>query len=226
MGVKTALFGDSCAFGALGEAPNGRLSPTPAEVMNAAQQSYDFAYDHSRGGANWQAFFSQDQATRESVGLPNGVTFAQFVTQHADLGAVMFCLGGLDMDNLPFLSQSIRQAAGICTLASKAFAFVGVANINATSSYAHTPINADPNDQTFWGSFNLERVCKIAAADEMIRQTCLHNGYVYVDMRNRLPKVLPSDWGLLTGDIIHPTQAYSQELWRMVALQGIGGQPW
>ncbi|MFN9476458.1 hypothetical protein [Acidovorax sp.] len=215
--IKAILFGDSGAYGAMSDPLDPsvtRLATPPATTLNDNQDVFDFCYDYSRGGASWEAFFSSDPARREAAGLPGGVTFANLLTT-TDAGAILFCLGGIDHSNLPIIANSVKQAATMCQAAGKHFAFVGVAEINASAS--HTWDNLGEPD--FYASENLRTVAKIASANEMLKQTCLHEGYPMIDVRSLVPV---TDWGNVTGDIIHPTQAYSTAVFTRVA-HGIAG---
>lgn len=207
MSIKAILFGDSGAHG-VAPTPSGRLAVTPVMNLNAHQSTFNFAYDYSIGGASFANFFSTVPANRALAGLPGGVEFADLLLS-TDAGAVLFCMGGIDRNDIPGLAANIRRAASLCQFAQKHFAFVGVGEINATASYAYTPIGPD-----FWTSENLATVVGIAAANEVIRQTCLHQGYPYVDVRTLTD--IPN-WADTTVDIIHPTQSYSTSIFTTVA---------
>lgn len=216
--IKAALFGDSGAYGAQGpgtDPVNERLAIPPVVTLNTAQSLFDFRYDYSRPGASWGKFFSPLQAQREAAGLPNGIEFADLLLG-TDAQAILFCMGGIDHGNLADLPAGVRRAAGLCQRASKAYAFVGVPEIHATASFDYQPHGAD-----FYASLNLQTTVAIASAAEMLRQTCLHEAYPFVDVRNA---IRIRDWATVTGDMIHPTQAYSTAIFTRVA-RFIAGSP-
>lgn len=214
MPIKAILFGDSGAYG-VAPTPTGRLDVTPVMNLNAAQPVFDLVYDYSVGGASFSNFFSTVPANRALAGLPGGVDFADLLLS-TDAGAILFCMGGLDRNNIQGLAANIRRAASLCQLASKHFAFVGVCEINASASYAYTPIGAD-----FWSSENLATCVGIAAANEVLRQTCLRQGYPFVDVRTLVPV---ASWSDVTCDVIHPSQTYSTAIFNKVG-RCIAGLP-
>ncbi len=216
--IRSILFGDSCAYGSQGpglDPVNERLAIPPVATLNSEQSLFDFHYDYSLPGANWGSFFSPVQAERAAAGLPGGIEFADLLLA-TDAQAVLFCMGGIDHGNLAALPVGVRRAAGLCQQANKAYAFVGVPEIYATASFEYQPHGTE-----FYTSLNLETAVAIASAAEMLRQTCLHEAYPFVDLRNVLRML---DWTTVTGDMIHPTQAYSTAIFTKVA-QSITGFP-
>ena len=95
------------------------------------------------------------------------------------------------------------------------FAFVGIIDVNATSTYNYQPLGTNLYDSGY-----LPLAARIAASAEILRQTCLHEGYPYIDTRNRN---LITNWGTITGDLVHPSQSYSTQIFTTVA-KAISGQ--
>jgi hypothetical protein len=209
--IKGILIGDSVLYGSHGpglDPVNERLAITPRQTLNASQRVYDFCYDYSRPGSNFQDLLSPDPARREVAGLPGGIALADLLLT-TDAGAVLINLGGNDHGHPQDIPGYVNSVAAACTLAGKAFGFVGVVNISVPSSYAYQPVGS-----TYWDSLNLSRSAAIAGAAEMLRQTCLYQHYPFVDVRNRVPI---TNWANVTGDVIHPNQAYSIRVFRFVA---------
>lgn len=210
------MIGDSVLWGALG---TSQLPITPQQTLNANQGVFDFCYNYQMPGSSWAGCFSDDHVVRQTNGLPGGKTLAQTLQLHPDAGAVLFNLGGNDESLTPnaitLLTSRIKTAAQICTANNKLFAFVGVIDVNATSSYNYQPLGTSLYDSGY-----LPVAARIAAAAEIVRQTCLHEGYAYVDTRNRN---LISDWSTITGDLVHPSQQYSTQIFTTVA-KAISGQ--
>lgn len=210
--IKAMLIGDSVLYGAQGEGlnrPGGRLAITPRQTLNTAQTVYDFCYDHSMPGASFTLLLSDDPAQRMLAGLPGGIALADLLAA-TDAGAVLFNLGGNDPADPVALPAQVRRVAAICTLASKAFGFVGVVDVNTASSYAYEPVGT-----SFWESGYLARVSGVAAVAELLRQTCAYQKYPYVDIRNGVP--ITDRWDGITGDVAHPSQAYSIQIFTHVA---------
>ncbi len=209
--IKGILIGDSVLYGSHGPGidPMGeRLAITPRQTLNAAQHMYDFCYDYSRPGSNFQDLMSSDPVRREGAGLPGGIALADLLLA-TDAGAVLINLGGNDFGHVQDIPGYVNSVAALCTQSGKAFGFVGVVDISVPSSYAYQPIGP-----TYWDSLNLARSAAIASAAEMLRQTCLYQGFPFVDLRNRVPI---TNWANVTGDVIHPNQVYSIRVFRYVA---------
>lgn len=94
-------------------------------------------------------------------------------------------------------------------MAGKIFVFVGVVDINAVSAYRHTPAGTSLYDSGY-----IDVAADVAAAAEIVRQTCRAEGYPFVDLRSG---VKPEPWGSITGDMVHPTQQYSTAIFTHVA---------
>ncbi|WP_428001892.1 hypothetical protein [Acidovorax sp.] len=203
--IKAMLIGDSVLYGAQGA---GRLAIPPRQTLNTAQAVYDFCYDHSMPGASFALLLSDDPAERALAGLPGGIALADLLAA-TDAGAVLINLGGNDSADPEVMPANVKRVASICKLAGKAFGFVGVIDVNVASSYAYEPLGT-----SFWDSGYLARVSGIAAVAELLRQTCAYQDYPYVDVRNG---VTISDWDGVTGDIVHPSQAYSIQIFTHVA---------
>lgn len=211
MTTKAMLIGDSVLYGAQGASltqPDGRLPIPPRQTLNTAQSVYDFCYDHSRPGASFGLLLSDDPAERALAGLPGGISLAELLAT-TDAAAVLINLGGNDSADPVVLPAKVRRVADICLQAGKAFGFVGVIDVNVASSYAYQPTGT-----SLWDSGYLAQVSGIAAVAELLRQTCAYLNYPYVDVRNG---VTITDWDGITGDIVHPSQAYSIQIFTHVA---------
>lgn len=216
--IKTIMIGDQVLWGALG---TRQLTVTPQQTLNANQSVFDFCYNYQRPGSSWAGCFSDDPSVRLANGLPGGKTLAETLDLHTDAGAVLFSLGGNDGGQSPneitLLASRIKQAAKLCVSKNKLFAFLGVIDINVTSQYNHTPIGAN-----IYESGYLQRAAAVAGTAETIRQVCLHEGYPFIDIRKTVPI---SDWSTITGDIVHPSQQYSTQIFTTVAKAISGQQP-
>lgn len=169
---------------------------------------FDFCYNYAIPGASFAGVLSADQATRAANGMPGGCTLAQLLAQ-TDAQAVLFNLGGNDSQNRMQLASNVKAAAQACQVAGKIFAFVGVIDINAMSAYNYAPAGT-----SLYNSGYIDVAADIAAAAEILRQTCRAEGYPFVDLRSG---VRPDPWGNITGDVIHPTQQYSTAIFTHVA---------
>lgn len=209
--IKSMLIGDSVLYGSLGPGVNTvteRLVDHPQLVLNRSQEVFDFCYNYAKPGASFAGILSVDSATREANGLPNGITLSQLL-QQSDAQAVLFSLGGNDYQHKQNIPDYVKQVAQICQAHGKIFAFVGLVDINASSSYTYAP-----NGTSLYNSGYLHVVSEFAAGAELLRQTCRHEGYPFVDIRNG---VSATPWESITGDIVHPSQQYSTRIFEYVA---------
>ena len=206
--IKALMVGDSVMYGYLDSLPSKRLPDHPQLVLNREQQVFDFCYNYATPGASFTGVLSSNAGVRTANGMPGGCTLGQLLAQ-TDAQAALFNLGGNDYPNRAQLADNVKAAAAACQAVGKLFAFVGVIDINAMSSYAYAPAGT-----SFYTSGYLEVAAEIAAAAEIVRQTCRAEGYAYVDLRSG---VLPEPWASITGDVIHPTQAYSTAIFTHVA---------
>ena len=207
------MVGDSVMYGYMDSLPSKRLADHPQLVLNREQQLFDFCYNYSTPGASLAGVLSPSSAVRAANGLPGGVTFAQLLAQ-TDAPAVLVNLGGNDSQDRASIPDRVKQMAQACQAAGKIFAFVGVVDVNAACAYDYAPIGA-----SLYASGYLTVAADIAAAAEMLRQTCRNEGYAYVDVRSIVP---PAPWPSITGDVVHPTQSYSTAVFTHVA-RGIAG---
>lgn len=188
-------------------------------TLNANQSTFDFCYNYSLPGASWAGCFSDDSVVRQANGLPAGRTLAQTLDLHTDAEAVLFNLGGNDEsmtpDAITLLTSRIKAAANLCIARGKMFAFVGIVDVNTTSTCNYQPLGTNLYDSGY-----LPLAARIAASAEILRQTCIHEGYAFVDTRN-LNKI--TNWGTITGDLVHPSQSYSTQIFTTVA-KAITGQ--
>lgn len=210
------MIGDSALYGSIGpgtDIENERLSDHPQLVLNREQAVFNFCYNYSRPGASYAGIFSPDSATRAKNGLPYGVDLNTLLA-NTDAGAVLFLLGGNDFPHREQLPSYIKLAAQTCIANNKLFAFVGSPDINATASYRYLNPGVD-----FYASNYPQLVAEVAGAVELIRQTCIHENYIYLDTRNHVPV----DWSTCTGDLVHPSQEYSRAIFTYVA-RSIAGQ--
>lgn len=201
------MIGDSGLYGANG---SGRLSVYPKMILNNSQNTFDFCYDYTTPGASWERLFSDNAAVRLSAGLPGGCALDQLL-QTTDAGAVLFGLGGNDYNNRNYIISGIREAAILCSLHGKACAFIVPAFANATQSYNYSP----PEGTDFYSSGYLDIAAKLAGASETVRQTCIHENLFFFDIQNKVPI---SDWNSVTGDIVHPSQSYTIDIYTSLAL--------
>lgn len=208
MKIRALILGDSVAYGYLDSRPSKRLADHPQLVLNREQQLFDFCYNYAVPGASFTGLLSTSSVTRAANGLPNGCTLTQLLAS-TDAQAVLFNLGGNDSQNRAQLASNVKAAAQACQVAGKLFAFVGVIDINAMSAYNYAPAGT-----SLYNSGYIDVAADIAAAAEILRQTCRAEGYAYVDLRSG---VSPEPWASITGDVIHPTQAYSTAIFTHVA---------
>ena len=204
--VKAMMIGDSGLWGAAGQ---GRLPIYPQMTLNANQSVFDFCYDFSKPGAAWKHIFSPNINDRINGGLPSGLTL-EYILSTTDAEAVLFALGGNDYDNIYAIISGVKESARLCRQYNKAFVFIGIADVNATSAF-----NYDPQGATsFYESGYIEAAGKLAQAAEVLRQTCGHENLPYIDIRNN---VRISDWSTITGDVVHPSQSYSIQINKYIA---------
>lgn len=210
------MIGDSVLYGAI-EA--GQLQQHPQITLNTYQNIFDFCYNYATPGASWAGCFQDSQCTRKLNGLPNGKTLEETLNVHQDAEAVLFNLGGnddtLSLENMLLYIERIKSAAAICKNKNLLFVFIGIIDINVTSTYMHTPITTSIYTQGY-----LPIAMRFASAAEILRQVCIHEGYPFIDVRN-LVKI--NNWGNITGDLVHPSQDYSIQIFSTVA-KAIQGQ--
>lgn len=215
--IKSMILGDSVAYGSLNTVAGGRVVRHPQIILNERQRTFDFSVNHAVPGASWAGVFSQAPAVRQANGLPGGVTLSDLVAS-TDCRAVLFNFGGNDdastAEGQRRMAGHIRGAANICSSYGKLFAFVGVIDVSAKDSWEYASFGA-----TSIYDLHLPQACRIACSAEVLRQTCLAEGYPYIDVRN---VVRVSDWGDVTGDEVHPTQGYYEAIFSAVAA-AIGG---
>ena len=213
--VNAILIGDSVAYGSQGpgvDLVNERLAVTPCQNLNNSQSLFYFGTDYSTPGASFAKLLSGDATQRLSAGMPMGLSL-QSVLQSSAAQAVLICLGGNDSEWASSVPAYVESVASICAAAGKIFAFVGVVPVNANHSATYS------GNQANYPIF-LSRSMQIAAVDEAIRQTAIRKGYAYVDVRNLVPV---TDWAGLSGDLIHPAQAYSTKMFSFVG-KAIAGE--
>lgn len=213
--IKAIMIGDSALYGSMGpgiDLVNERLVDHPQLVLNREQSVFDFCYNYSKPGASYAGIFSPDPATRAKNGLPNGAELNSTLA-NTDAGAVLILLGGNDFAHKEQLPSYVKLMAQACIANNKLFAFVGPPDINATASYVYQHPGVD-----FYSSNYPQVVAELSAAVELIRQTCIHEGYIYLDTRNNVLV----NWATCTGDFVHPSQEYSQAIFTYVA-KSIGG---
>lgn len=200
--IKSAIFGDSVVNGSLA---NGKTVPLPIQILNQYQKTFDFAHDYSKPGANFAGFTSDDKTTRELNGLPNGITFDDYLKNNPDVIAYLIGLGGNDDCSTETARQSFTDRIDIIANTLKAngklFAFLGIIDINIESQMINTGV-IDPivNYKPY-----MHHAVRIAACAETLRQWCNLRKYPYVDIR-RMGN--PVGFNNITGDIVHPQQEY------------------
>lgn len=211
------MIGDSVLYGALGEGTGphgcGRTDPNPQQVLNANQGVFDFCYNYAMPGASFEGVLSTNPSVREANGLTGGVSFPALLDLHSDAGAVLINLGGNDQPvESNILIQNIETLASICITKGKLFAFVGIIDVSAKDSISNTNYTGSPYPY-------LVQTARFAANADTLRQVCIIKGYPYVDLRNHIKHNLTG----ITGDIVHPNQAYSEAIFTHVA-RAITGQ--
>jgi hypothetical protein len=210
------MIGDSVLYGALGEGTGplgcGRVSPHPQEVLNSHQGVFDFCYNYAMPGASFAGVLSADSLIRTANGMPNGVPLFDLLEDvHPDAGAVLINLGGNDFSGATLISN-IDIVADICKYQNKLFAFVGLVDICVKESIENTNYTGDILPY-------LEQTGRFAYNSDTLKQVCVIKGYPYVDIRNNVKHDLVG----ITGDLVHPNQAYSEAIFTHVA-KAITGQ--
>ena len=212
--IKTIMIGYSVLYGALGSGSGplgcGRVSPHPQEVLNAQQNVFDFCYNYSMPGASLANLLSDDQGLRVTAGMPTGCTLSDLLISHPDAQAVLVNIGGNDTGDT--LYADLTTLANTLIQFGKLFAFVGIIDVSVKQSMFNTGYVGNPAPY-------LDSAKRIASNAEILRQFCGINSYPYVDIR----KLVQVDLNNITGDIIHPNQAYSEAIFTKVA-KAITGQ--
>lgn len=200
--IKSAIFGDSVVNGALA---SGRVVPLPIQILNQYQKTFDFAYDFQKPGANFAGFTSVDKSTRELNGLPNGITFDDYLKTNPDVIAYLIAFGGNDECGTEadrnLFTERIDSIANTLKNNGKLFAFLGIIDVNVEQSMINSGV-VDPisNYRPY-----MHHAVRIAACAETLRQWCTLRKYPYVDIR-RMGN--PISFNNITGDIVHPSQEY------------------
>lgn len=201
MKYKAIMLGDSVLYGATG---GTRLSPHPQEVLNASQSVFDFSYNYATSGASFAGILSNSAVTRKANGLPGGITFTELLDQRPDARGVLFNLGGNDANAA--LIPSIMSLVDTCRTKGFSFCFIGLIDISVKQSLEYS--------QSTWGVVpSIQAASNVAMNAETVRQICLINGYPYIDIRNKVVV----DLNNITGDLVHPDQAYSETIFKYVA---------
>ena len=211
--IKALMIGDSVLYGACGPGTGpsgcGRLNPHPQQVLNAQQNIIDFCYNYSMPGASFAGILSTDPQVREANGMPSGRTLEDLLA-NTDAVGVLFSMGGNDnsLDHTLHIAliNNIKYAANACAVAGKLFAFVGLVDVHILESIANMGITGDMSPY-------IRELTRLAANAETVRQVCAVNGYPYVDIRNNISTTGKN----VTGDIVHPNQGYSEEIFTYVA---------
>jgi hypothetical protein len=211
--IKGLMIGDSVLYGAcgVGTGPHGsgRLNSHPQQVLNAQQSVFDFCYNYSMPGASFSGILSSSPQLREANGMPSGCTIKQLLA-NTDAVGVLISMGGndnsLDLALHTAFIANIKYVADACVAAGKLFAFVGLVDVHIQESIENMGLTGDMTPY-------LRELTRLAANAETIRQVCVLNGYAYVDIRNNIVTASKS----ITGDIVHPNQAYSEEIFTYVA---------
>lgn len=214
--IKTIMIGDSVLYGALGQGSGplgcGRVDPHPQEVLNAHQGVFDFCYNYAMPGASFAGVLSIDSVTRQNNGMPNGVALFDLLEDvHPDAGAMLINLGGNDYSGASFVSN-IEIVADICRYQNRLFAFVGLVDVSLKDSIENTGYTGDLLPY-------LQQTGRFAHNADTLKQICAVKGYPYVDIRNHVKHNING----ITGDLVHPNQAYSEAIFTHVA-RAITGQ--
>lgn len=219
---RTMFLGDSVAYGST---HGGRLAITPRENVNAAQSVFRIPaeLDFTKGGASTIGWLSSDPAVREAHGLPSGAS-VDFLLAFSGCEAVLFCVGGNDAAE--GYMDRIKTLAGKCQTHGKLFAFVGLIDIDADAAYSYALAQGliAPGTSFYEASVANQTipqwVATLAYNAELLRIVCRHENYPYIDTRTLVPPV----WGDMTGDLVHPNQAYSTAIFNKVG-RCIAGLP-
>jgi hypothetical protein len=211
--IKALMIGDSALYGAIGPGTGplgcGRLNPHPQQVLNAQQSVFNFCYNYSIPGASFAGILSTNPQVREANGMPLGCTLSELL-DNTDASAVLINLGGndnsLDLALHTQLLANIPQVANLCISKGKLFAFVGIVDVHILEAMYNEGLSGDM-------SAGIRELCRLASNAETVRQVCTLNGYPYIDIRNNVCTKGKN----ITGDIVHPNQSYSEEIYTYVA---------
>lgn len=213
---KGIMFGDSIGHGSLGE---GRLNPTPMQIINNAQTSFNFVADYTKGGASFKGIFSEDASVRQANGMPNGKTVDQVMKDHPDCTAVLVCMVANDacvttQQREEFVGY-VDEMVNTATANGKVCCFIGNVDLNVKMSMYNT---GSTNYRADYPGY-FDALHGIAVTMMTLKQWCYLNDYIFFDM-SKATHDFPIDQ--ITGDIVHPTQAYANTVFTRFgnAIQG------